>query len=284
LGETITVQASADIQDPTDSSGATTGSAALGGHWGTPRVVSFYADGDAGSSGRLDVGDTMTITFDAPTNQVNNGATPNGPQMDSVFSVTGKTFGNAGMTYLFTWLDPQTLYITLSASNGTSNIFGGDTIVVESTAGIRDPGDLSDPTIDSVTLGGHVGTPRLLSVIAENHATGGVLDVGDWIILTFDAPTNTPWTTPPPMPGDEMGNRFTIHRGAGFGTFGDTDNLFNSSWAGNILVLIVNQISAGVQVDIQVGDTLEILSVAGIRDANGLSAPNADSVVITGGF
>ncbi|MHC5057943.1 MAG: CARDB domain-containing protein, partial [Planctomycetota bacterium] len=283
VGDAIAIDATVGIQDPNDSSGVVTESGTLTGHLGIPIILTAIADDPDDLGGAFGDGDTITITFDAPTNEWIAG-TATGATLNGWLTLSnGHTFGDGGIGYNLSWPDPSTLVISVAADNGSATVAVGDTITVDVSANIRDFYGLSGATTASQDLTGDWGKPLVVSITADGSAgNAGYLDAGDIITITFDAPTNERLDGIT-LPGDSMAVCFDISGGPG--TFGDTGNWFTWTWpAPDELVILVEQLSGVMPADIVVGATFEILPAANIQDVNSSSGATTDSGVLGGHF
>jgi hypothetical protein len=275
-GDAIAILAAANIKIPNGTSDAADDSATLGGHLGMPMIQSIVADDPDDLGGAFGVGDTITITFDAPTDTPAFGAL-DGTQVFSRFTLTTGSFGGPGMMYGLSWADSQTLNITVSTDDASSNVVIGDTITINVLADIQDANSSSGAITDSGTLVGDWGKPMILSIVADDpDDSEGTFDLNDTITITFDAPTNAPFS----------GYIAAITFGFSylgtprlFSNFGNGSYFISWSAASDVMFITRGDV---VGADMRMGDPIVILDTANIQDSNSSSGATTDSGVLTG--
>ena len=115
-----------------------------------PEFLSIDAS-DAGLGLGLNNGDKITMTFNKATNEP---AVTTIAELNTIF--TWGVGDSLGTTAFGTWISPSELEITISDVTGAT-IAEGDIITIKVGGNLKNAANTSDPSIDSMVLGGSFG-------------------------------------------------------------------------------------------------------------------------------
>ncbi len=287
-GDTITIDPNANIMDSLSTTSPSTASATLTGSFSTtPKIVSVVAAND-GNNVYLGVGDTVTITFNEPTNMMNNLLTP--ANINSWLKLSGSHSWGTGIdSNGIVWdANGDQLQIIFDNSVTGAAITARDHLTIDANAGLKEPNSTTPVcTSDCNMTGTFTWAPQIVSIVATNDGNAPGLNVNDKAKITFDQKTNKPavsstninsWFHLYADPNDPN----TIH------SWGTNSSCVGSStsgptWDSNGIVLTV-QFGNITGSTIAVGDTLIIDANAGLKDANSTTGVSTNTGVISGSF
>ncbi|MFC1671673.1 hypothetical protein ACFL01_00920 [Planctomycetota bacterium] len=271
ISDTISIRAAGNLKDFSGNSAACTDSGVVSGDWGeagaTPQIADVVADDPDDGDTFLGMGDTLTITFDIPTN------TPpvsTETMVDSLISFTGGH--TLGGTYGGVWENSMTLRIDVWTGAGTVTL--SDMVTILGTGNLMDSSGTSAACTDSAAITGDWGqagtTPILTGAVANDpDDLDGVLGIGDTFTLTFDADTNMPVAA-------TTGDIDAIISFSGGHKLGTT---YYGSWTNSRTLKVTVSTGAG---NVLLSDTVSILAGGNLRDSSGTSAACTDTLGLTG--
>ncbi|NOU99804.1 beta strand repeat-containing protein [Paenibacillus planticolens] len=258
-GATLTIAATANIQDIGLESAASTANGPIGGSFGSqvPSITSITA-ADAGGQVGAGSGDTVTIVFDTPTNRPTVGLS------DLVLSAG--SFGTTGNGASVAWTNATTLVVTLGSD---ATVKKGATLTIAASANIQDIGLESAASTASSSIGGSFGSqvPNITSIDATDDGNQVGAGLGDKITIVFDTPTSRPAVALTDLV-------------LSAGSLGTAGNGASAAWT-NATTLVV---TLGSDATVKMGATLSIASTANIQDIGAESAASMASGVIGGSF
>jgi hypothetical protein len=269
VGDRITLLAAAGLKDSLGTSPVSTApSVASTGSFSTPpKMIKVEARNDGQNIG-LDAYDTVTITFDQPTNS----PYISGPNLKSWFIISsGHSFGANPNDGDAIWDDTGKI-LTITFSDVTGTTFAvGDTVRVDASADIRDAageGKVSDAA-SPVSIGSFTSAPEITQAFFTDPVLfDGVLGDKDTLTLVFDQHTNKP-----AISSANLQKWFILSSGHRFGSIKDVDIAWSSvDDADQHYDQLTITFNADVsKTTIDYFDTVKILAAANIKDAVGTS-------------
>ncbi len=273
VGDTITIDSTAGIQDEGLLAVASTDNDPINGTFTSAPVIASISASNAGSNAGLGVGDTVVLTFDQNTNKpAISAATINAKLKLNNGHSWGSTLQNADIVW-----NAGGNILTITFSNiSASTIAVGDTITLDATANIKDSASTTPASTDSDPVTGtFTSTVAINSIVATNSGANTGLGIGDTVILTFDQNTNKPAITAGTIDG-----KLKLNNGHSWGiSLQNADIAWNG--AGNILTITFSNIAAST---IAVGDTITLDTTANIMDSASTTAASTDNDPVTGTF
>ncbi|MBP1991932.1 beta strand repeat-containing protein [Paenibacillus eucommiae] len=257
---TITISALASIKDIGLESAVSTASGTVDGTFGSqvPGITTITA-ANAGIQVGAGAGDTVTIVFDAPTNQ------PVVNLTDLVLSEG--SFGTTANGAAVAWTNATTLVVTLGSD---ATVRKGAGLTIAASAGIKDIGLESAVSTAGGTISGTFGmgsVPAISTVTAADTGSQVGAGAGDKVTILFDTTTN--------QPAVNLG-----HLVLSEGSFGTTGNGATVAWT-NATTLVV---TLGSDATVKKGTTITIAASANIKDIGEESAASTASSAIAGTF
>ena len=151
VGDTITLDISANIKDSGSTTAASTSSSSLTGTFTSVPAISSITASNSGSNTGLGIGDTVVITFDQNTNKPSITAAT----IDSKLKLNnGHSWGTALQDADIAW-NAAGNKLTITFSNVTgSTITVGDTITLDTAANIKDSGATTAASTHSGSITG----------------------------------------------------------------------------------------------------------------------------------
>ncbi|MCR4436407.1 MAG: S-layer homology domain-containing protein [Clostridiales bacterium] len=273
LGDTVTVNETANVRtsDGLSWSSTSTSPACTGTLDPVPSIVSAVcAEGGTLEAG-FGAGDTLTLTFDIPTNQVANTTYADKGEVDAVLTFSAPF----GTDYSGKWTDRQHLVITSVDPASAGFTIGQDFVTVKASANIKSQNGTTAASSSTSPLS--TGTFDPVPVItAAVCAEGGPSEVGfgtgDTLTLTFSLPTNK-------TAGTSYGNKAAVDQILAFSTSLGTD--YTGVWTDNQTLVITSVNASGAT--FALGDKVTVKPEANIRTADGSSpASTSTSPASTG--
>ncbi|KAL1528664.1 hypothetical protein AB1Y20_010001 [Prymnesium parvum] len=185
------------VRDPTSQSFAGSGVVRITGSFGElegPRLVSAVADDPDDGDAIFSDGDTLTLTFDQPTDLA--GAVV-GARLNSSWLQRLLVAPSHGSSYSGVWTDPSTLVITMDDTSGAD----ADGWLYNASVSLSTQRKLLNAQRTSLAANGSTtavsgdwGTlqgPAVVGLIAAGSAADAIYGAGDQISLLFGVPTNT---------------------------------------------------------------------------------------------
>ncbi len=287
IGDTITIDPSANIMDALSTTSPSTVSSTLTGSFSSvPKIVSVVAANDGNNAG-FGLGDTVTITFNEPTNMMNNLLTPANINSWLKLSNSGNShsWGTGIDSNGIVWdANGDQLKIIFDISVSGATITAKDKVTIDANAGLKDPNSTTlSCTSDCNMIGAFTWAPQIVSTVATNDGNAPGLNAGDKVKITFDQKTNTPTVTSANINTwfklySDPNNPNTRHS---WGT--NSSCVGTPTWDANSKVLTI-QISSITGSTIAVGDTLVIDANAGLKDAGLTTGVSTNSCVLGGSF
>ncbi len=283
IGDTITIDPNANIQDALATTAGTSASGTLTGSFSSvPKIVSVVA-ANGGNTPGLSLGDTVTITFNEPTNMMNDLLTP--ANINSWLKLSNNHSWGTGLdSNSIVWdANGDQLQIIFDSIAG-STITARDKLTIDANAGLKEPNSTTlSCTADCNMTGTFTWPPKILSIVASDNPNTLGLVAGSKIIITFDQNTNKPTVT-----STNINSWFKLYTDPNdpntrhsWGT--NSKCVGTPTWDANGILLTVqfNNVTGST---ITAGDTLVIDANAGLKDAALTTGASTNSSVITGGF
>lgn len=158
-----------------------------------PAIIDLVAKDPFGKNAGFGQDDTITISFDVPTNRI-AGATLQKNEINNLFTFNPPLDSQ----YNGKWFDSQTFVISFTTIGNVSPQIGSFSVKVNEGADLKNKEGTSKPsTSSSPVLRGTFGIkpgPTITSLVAADPKTTIVMgvDKGDTITVTFNEPTNKP--------------------------------------------------------------------------------------------
>jgi hypothetical protein len=257
VGDTITISASANIKDSSNSIPAsTTVSTYSTGNFNTIMTITSIVAANTGNNPGLGVGDSVTITFSKLTNKPT--ITPANLNY-MIYNNNGHSFGTYLLTTDIVWTSANVLTIRFSNTIGTTFMVG-DALYVSDGLHLMDSGntismsqDLSVASTGTFTI-----PPAITSVVAADTGNNSGVGVGDTITITFNQNMNK-W----PISGYNWTSYLYINNSHSLGTsLRDADFVWNTD--GNVLTITFSSITGTT---FTVGDTVTVIATSNIKDS-----------------
>ncbi len=286
IGDTITIDPNANIKDALATTSGTSASSTLTGSFSSaPKIVNVVA-ANTGNNVGLGLGDTVTITFNEPTNKMNNLLTPANINLWLKLS-NSHSWGTGLDSNAIIWDangDQLRIIFDSNSSITGATVIATDHLTIDANAGLKEPNSTTPAsTSDCNFSGSFTWAPQIVIIVASDDSNIPGLAVGNKVKITFDQKTNKPTVTSTNInswfhlyadPNDPN----TIH------SWGTTSNCVGTpTWDANGILLTVqfNNVTGST---IEAGDTLVIDANAVLKDAALTTGASTNSGVITGTF
>ncbi|MDB5054142.1 MAG: hypothetical protein JWM44_2192 [Bacilli bacterium] len=258
LGDSITISTSENMKDSGNSIAASnTVSGSSTGNFSTVMTITSIVAANTGNNLGLGVGDSVTITFNKPTNKPS--LTPTNLNY-MLYNSSGHSFGTNLLTTDIVWTSASVLTIRFSTTIGTTFTVG-DALYVSEALNLTDSTNTVSMSSDlSVASTGTFTIPlAITSVVAADTGNNSGVGVGDTITITFNQNTNKL-----PISGYNWTSYLYINNSHSLGTsLRDADFVWNT--VGNVLTITLSSITGTT---FTVGDTVTVIATSNIRDSS----------------
>ncbi len=283
IGDTITIDPNASIKDAIATTVGTSASGALTGSFSTtPKIVSVVAANDGNNVG-LGVGDSVTITFNEPTNKMGNLLSPT--NINSWLKLSNSHSWGTGIDSngLIWDANGDQLRIVFDGNNiGGATVTALDHLTIDANAGLKEPNSTTPASISDCNFSGtFTWAPKIVSIIASDDSNFPGLAVGNKVKITFDQNTNKPAVTSTNI--NSWLHLYADPNCTVTHSWGTDSNCVTPAWDANgVLLTVTFKVITGST--IVVGDTLLIDANTGLKDGNSTTGVSTNRGVIGGSF